>query len=129
MLKYARDTVGLYLLPQTARFYVHDRTENGGIWGDEYQSTPVNYGGAYARLIGDGVPCRLDPTPVYRSEDIFGQEQTLTMYTLNVPYDFNLEPDMKIIIDGGRFEIKRLVEYQAWAIVRQALVARLEPDA
>lgn len=132
LLQQMRDTVGKSFLPQIARVFAPERIVNSsGIWSDDFQSAPVIYNGKYAlagALQGD-IPCRLDPTRLYRDANRFGQEVIVNEFTIYFPYDFTIIADYTIVLDGGKYEVRKIIDDQGWGITKYALVVRIDQNA
>lgn len=94
-------------------------TDAAGGWGEAL--------GDYLEYNGSSdIPCRLDPTRHYRKEDIYGQELIVNEYTMWLPLDVPVQPDMWIEKDGTRFEVRKLLNRQSRAVLQSLLLAVLE---
>ena len=109
----------LDLLPDTCQIkpYVRVIDPAGGF--SETFGTPLQYNG------GSNIPCRLDPTRQYRSEDLFGQEAIVNDFTLTIPFDAPIEPDHKVFIGTQQYDIRKLSEAHSWNVVKRALVTQV----
>jgi hypothetical protein len=116
------------LLPDRAEIIPPDRrvkSPSGGY--EEIPSDPILYKGL------PFVPCRLDISKHYRSDDIFGQEAIVNDFEIHVPFDALILADYKIVIinhdDPTRreyYEVRKLLDTNSWAITRVALVNRVD---
>jgi hypothetical protein len=79
------------------------------------------------------VPCRLDISKHYRSDDVFGQEAIVNDFEIHVPFDAPLLADYKIVLvnhdDPAKreyYEVRKLLDTNSWAITKVALVNRVD---
>jgi len=108
------------VLPDTCHIAPFARaTDAAGGWSESV--------GVYLEFNGStDIPCRLDPTRHYRKEDIYGQELVVSEYTMWLPYEVAVLPDMHIEKDGARFEVRKLLNKQSNSVVQQVLLAEME---
>lgn len=115
------------LLPQIMTVYRSDRQTVDTLWDNTYDAAPVGYTGDFANLDPTLIPCRLDPTRLYRTEDVFDQEKIVNEYQLWFPYDFNLNPDERVHIEGKVYEVRKIMENHGWRSINSAQVVVVEP--
>lgn len=80
-------------------------------------------------LLYDGlpdVPCRLDISKHYRSEQIIGQEAIVNDFELHFPFDFPIKADHKIILNDERYEVRKLLDANSYRVTKVALVSRVD---
>lgn len=109
------------LLPERAIIYPPNRKvmQPSGSYKEE-KADPLIYDGK------PFIPCRLDISKHYRSEESFGQEAIVNDFELHVPYDAPIFADHKIELNGDIYEVRKLLDTNTWAITKVALVNRVD---
>lgn len=99
-----RNDVEKALLPAVCNIFAYVRVEDpAGGWYEQLSDEPLLWRGLF------DIPCRLDPTAHYRSEDVFEQERLVNEYTLWMPYDAPVRSDHLYRINGRDYQVIRLM--------------------
>lgn len=116
-----RDKALLRLLPDRAEIYPPDRKvmSPSGSYTETKAPALIYKGKPF-------IPCRLDISKHYRSEEVFGQEAIVNDFELHVPFDAPLLADHKIVIRNDTYEVRKLLDTNTWAITKVALVNRVD---
>lgn len=111
------DRVAARLLPQFANIVIPSRVpDDSGMVGNAGNTMTYN---------GDtSIPCRLDASMHYRQADVFEQETIVSEFTANFPRDLILPLDAVVWIEGQAFEIRKVLDVQAWDVTCRALLVR-----
>ena len=113
-------------LPDTCQIYPFVRVRNAEGGFTDGLGDAIEYDNGVT--VTTDIPCRLDATKYYRQGEIFEQETTVGDYMLNLPTDINVSGDVRIILGGKRFEVRKVIEGNSWSVVNRLMVATIDPD-
>lgn len=107
------------LLPDTYQIKKPTRIiQPSGSYTEGY-SDPLLYNGL------PDIPCRLDVSKHYRSEEVLGQEAIVNDFELHVPWDAPLLADHRIFLNGVEYEIRKLLDTNSFRVTKVAAVSRV----
>lgn len=72
------------------------------------------------------IPARVDYTRYVKAGDIFGQEQTISEYSLNLPFDCPVFADDTIFWEGAEMEVLKIMQYGSKHVVKILIVAHTD---
>jgi hypothetical protein len=139
LMRGIQDFVLDHLLPDTCSVYpqistpVEDNGNGNGNGNGLNDGGLTNEGGLYHLRDGDAmtyngntsIPCRLDSSRYYRDAQLFGQEMTINDHSIHLPYDFDIPPDVNIIVNSRRYEVRKMVDNTSWQPTRELLVTEV----
>lgn len=115
-----RERAVKHLLPDTCQIYKPDRVVTPSGSYEEIKGAPLEYNGS------PDIPCRLDVSKHYRSEEVFGQEAVVNDYELHVPWDAPILADHTITYEGEDYEVRKLLDTNSFRVTKVALVSRVD---
>ena len=68
------------------------------------------------------IPCRLDMSRAFRPAALKQQTAMVNEFNLELPYDVDIDEDDHVVIDGLKYEIRRLKAKSRWDVTIEALI-------
>lgn len=113
------------MLPQTCEIVIKDVEVNDYGMRTKTPGYRVIYKGSSL------VPSRLDRSKHYRQADIQMQEVNVSEFNINLPRSVVPGLDNAVVCESSVYEIRKVLEDQAWDVTTQALLVRVndaEPE-
>jgi len=68
------------------------------------------------------IPCRADVSRSFKNDGMKFQTAVVDEYNLELPYDVEVEEEDIVMINGVRFEIRKLKNLSNWELTREAII-------